>query len=65
MNIIKAGTKIRNAKGHHVATIVQPIHHGEHVMPSHVEMVDGSTLQVGEMMPQALIEYLEGIVVDD
>lgn len=58
---VKAGTKIRNATGHHVATIVQDIHEGEVVMPSHVEMADGSKPVVGELMPQALIEHLEGI----
>lgn len=63
MKTIKAGTIIRNATGHHIATIVEDVHEGDFIMPQHVKMADGSTLQVGERMPSALIAYLEGIVV--
>jgi hypothetical protein len=39
---------------------VNDIFAGGLVMPDDVEMVDGSKLVVGQMMPAELVDYLEG-----
>jgi len=58
--LVKAGTEIKDADGNLVATIVQDLVAGDHLMPEYIRLADGRTPVKGEPMPKAVWDHLVG-----